>query len=98
MEKTGMPKTSTVFVRVDPKLKENVDRVFKELGLTSAQTITLFYRQVELRQGLPFSVRLPNPNVDTVRAIEDAKNRRNLETFNDTDALFEDLDISIWVK
>ncbi len=88
-----MPKTSTVSVRVDPKLKENAERVFKELGLTSAQAITLFYRQVELHQGLPFSVKLPKPNTETAQAIEDAKNHRNLETFNDTDELFKDLGI-----
>jgi DNA-damage-inducible protein J len=85
-----MAKTSTVSARVDPELKENVERVFKELGLTSAQAITLFYHQVELQRGLPFSVKLPNPNSDTVKAIEDAKRSRNLETFNDAETLFKD--------
>ncbi|MCB0184303.1 MAG: type II toxin-antitoxin system RelB/DinJ family antitoxin, partial [Caldilineaceae bacterium] len=33
--------------------------VFQALGLTSSQAITLFYRQVQLQQGLPFAVRLP---------------------------------------
>lgn len=88
-----MPKTSNVSVRVDPQLKENVEQIFNELGLTSAQAITLFYRQVELQRGLPFSVKLPKPNTETTQAINDAKNRRNLETFNNTDELFGDLNI-----
>ncbi len=88
-----MPKTSNVSVRVDPQLKENVEQIFNELGLTSAQAITLFYRQVELQRGLPFSVKLPKPNTETTQAIDDARNRRNLETFGSTDELFKDLNI-----
>jgi DNA-damage-inducible protein J len=88
-----MAKTSTISARIDPKLKENAERIFNNLGLTTAQAITLFYRQVELQHGLPFSVKFPNPNTETINALKDAKNRRNLETFNDPDSLFEDLDI-----
>ncbi len=88
-----MIKTSNISVRIDPKLKEDVERIFDALGLTSAQAITLFYRQVELQRGLPFSVKLPKPNAETTQALGDAKNRRNLETFNDPDELFADLDI-----
>ena len=39
-----MPKTQTISARVDPELKENVEMIFNELGLTSSQAITLFYK------------------------------------------------------
>jgi len=55
-----MPKTGIISARVDPKLKHSAERVFKELGLTTTQAITLFYKQVELERGLPFAVRVPN--------------------------------------
>jgi len=54
-----MTKTFTISARIDPELKNNVDQVFKDLGLTAAQAITLFYKQVELQQGLPFNVKIP---------------------------------------
>jgi DNA-damage-inducible protein J len=87
----GMTKTSTISARIDPELKNNVDQVFKDLGLTTAQAITLFYKQVELQHGLPFSVKIPTET--TKKALEDARLRRNLETFNSADDLFNDLGI-----
>lgn len=86
-----MTKTSTISARIDPQLKDRVDQVFKDLGLTTAQAITLFYKQVEFQHGLPFSVKIPT---DTTRkALEDARQRRNLETFDKAEDLFEDLGI-----
>lgn len=55
-----MLKSAMIRARMDPDLKEEVERVFAELGLTTTQAITLFYQQVKLNQGLPFSVRIPN--------------------------------------
>ena len=86
-----MAKTSTISARIDPELKNKVDQVFKDLGLTAAQAITLFYKQVELQHGLPFNVKIPNET--TMKALEDAKLRRNLETFNNAEDLYEDLGI-----
>ena len=86
-----MTKTSTISARIDPELKTRVDQVFKDLGLTAAQAITLFYKQVEFQHGLPFSVRLPNET--TQKALEDARQRRHLETFSNAEDLFEDLGI-----
>lgn len=55
-----MLKSAMIRARMDPDLKEEVELVFAELGLTTTQAITLFYQQVKLNQGLPFSVRIPN--------------------------------------
>jgi DNA-damage-inducible protein J len=87
----NMTKTSTISARIDPELKIRVEQVFKDLGLTTAQAITLFYRQVELQHGLPFSVKIPTET--TLQALEDARLRRNLGTFNSADDLFKDLGI-----
>jgi DNA-damage-inducible protein J len=51
----------------------------------------LFYRQVELERGLPFAVRVPNEV--TVEALEQARTRQGLESFNTLDDLLEDLGI-----
>jgi DNA-damage-inducible protein J len=86
-----MPKTAVVTARMDPDLKHDAEEVFRELGLTTTQAITLFYKQVELERGLPFAVRLPN---DVTReALEQARTRQELDSFNTLDDLFEDLGI-----
>ncbi len=86
-----MPKTAVISARIDPDLKRDAEAVFDALGLTATQTITLFYRQVELINGLPFQVRLPNEATRT--ALEEAQTRQNLESFDTLDDLFEDLEI-----
>ncbi len=86
-----MAKTTTISARIDPKVKKRAEHVFRELGLTSSQAITLFYKQVELQQGLPFIVRIPNDL--TMDALEDARSRSNIESFNSMGDLFDDLGI-----
>ena len=54
----------------------------------------LFYKQVELHQGLPFSVELPKiPNEETLEAIREAEKPETLCSFETPEALFEELDI-----
>ncbi len=86
-----MPKTAVISARIDPELKQGAEEVFHELGLTTTQAITLFYKQVELERGLPFAVRVPND--ETVAALEQARTRDGLENFNTLDDLFDDLGI-----
>ena len=86
-----MPKTAVISARIEPELKQGAEEVFRELGLTASQAITLFYRQVELERGLPFAVRVPNDM--SVEALEQARTRQQLESFNTLDDLFDDLQI-----
>lgn len=86
-----MAKTTTISARIDPDTKKQAERVFRELGISSSQAITLFYKQVELQQGLPFIVKIPNSL--TAEALESARTRSNLDSFNTVDDLFEDLGI-----
>lgn len=60
-----MSKTAVITTRVDPKLKAEVEQILAQLGMTTAQAITMFLKQVELNQGLPFTPRLPQR--DTAR-------------------------------
>lgn len=86
-----MPKTAVISARIDRETKHGAEAVFKELGLTATQAITLFYKQVELERGLPFMVRVPNDV--TVEALEQARTRQGLESFNTLADLFVDLGI-----
>ena len=86
-----MAKTTTISARIDPEIKKRAEQIFRELGLTSSQAITLFYKQVELQQGLPFIVKIPNTL--TAETLEAARLRENLENYNTAEDLFEDLGI-----
>ena len=88
---SNMAKSTTISARIDPTTKKQAERVFKELGITSSQAITLFYKQVELQQGLPFIVKIPNAL--TAETLEAARSRSDLENFNTVEDLFDDLGI-----
>ena len=81
-----MSKTETIRARMEPELKKEAEEVLKALGLNATQAITLFYRQIALRKGLPFDVRLPN--AETRRAMEDARTERGLKEWDSPEALF----------
>ena len=86
-----MNKTSTIRARVEPDLKDKAEHIFKQLGLTTTQAITLFYKQVELKQGLPFDVAIPNKI--TRKTFSDTDAGRDLVICNDTDDMFKKLGV-----
>jgi len=74
-----MSKTAMIRARTDAHLKEKVERIFEELGMNTTDAINIFYRQVLLTHGLPFDVKIPNS--ETRKAMKDAREQRNLESF-----------------
>ena len=75
-----MAKTAMIRARVEPDLKKDAETLLEKLGMTPTEAITLFYKQVKLHRGLPFSVRIPNK--ETRRAIRETRAGKNLETFD----------------
>lgn len=86
-----MSKTAMVRARIEPALKQKAQRVFDRLGLSATQAITLFYRQVELRNGLPFDVVVPNPT--TLKTWEDTDAGRDLVVCENAEDMFQKLGI-----
>jgi DNA-damage-inducible protein J len=86
-----MSKDATVRARIQPDLKKRVEAMFGKLGLSTTEAITLFYRQVDLRKGLPFDVVIPNKT--TRKTLEDTDAGRNLILCKDADDMFKKLGI-----
>ncbi|MCA1795601.1 MAG: type II toxin-antitoxin system RelB/DinJ family antitoxin [Desulfotignum sp.] len=86
-----MSKTSTIRARIEPDLKGKAEYIFKELGLTTTQAITLFYKQVELKKGLPFDIAIPNKT--TRKTFSDTDAGRDIVICKDTDDMFNKLGI-----
>jgi DNA-damage-inducible protein J len=80
-----MAKTETIRARVEPELKRDAEAVLKALGLNASEAITLFYRQVALRRGLPFEIKLPNET--TRAAMRDALDGKDLTEWSDLEEL-----------
>jgi len=86
-----MAKTGTIRARIEPRLKQEVEKLFEEMGLTTTEAITLFYRQVKLRNGLPFNIVIPNKTTEKV--FKDTDVKRNLIRCEDADDMFDKLGI-----
>jgi len=76
-----MSKTATIRARVEPGLKKEVENILSCLGLTASEAIHLLYRQIKLRQALPFEVGIPNHlTTQTLRASKAGKNVKHFES------------------
>jgi len=80
-----MAKTEQLNVRMDPEVKASAEAVFRELGLTPTQAITLFYHQVSLQQGLPFALKIPN--AETQAAMREVQERCDLNLYDTSEDL-----------
>jgi len=85
-----MNRTATVRARVEPDLKNDVERLLHRLGMTTTEAITMFYSQIRLRQGLPFPVEIPNTT--TRKTFEATDRGEDINTFDSLEAMFEELD------
>ncbi|MDR1706170.1 MAG: type II toxin-antitoxin system RelB/DinJ family antitoxin [Clostridiales bacterium] len=93
MEKS---KTGRISVRVNSKLKEQVENIFEDLGMTTSQAITLFFNQVLVHDGIPFELRRDITrlsNADSLALIEriESGEEKLVGPFNSVEALMSSL-------
>ncbi len=85
--------TTNLNIRIDEDLKKSAEQIFSELGLTMSAALTVFLRQTVRYNGIPFEMRLETPNDETIQAIDDVNNNRNMsKAFSSVHELMEDLD------
>lgn len=83
-------KTTTVTVRLDPKVKSKALKVLDKLGITTSQAVSMYFTQISEEQGLPFRPHIPN--AETERVIQEAQAGINLHTAKDFDDLLAQLE------
>ena len=54
-----MNKSTNLYVRVEPDVKENAEMILTQLGIPMSNAVGMFLKQVVLRRGIPFDVTLP---------------------------------------
>lgn len=72
-------KTAKVNVRIEPKLKKEADRILDALGLSTADAIRVFLKQIVYRRKIPFDVSIPNRA--TQKAMAQARKSKHLKTY-----------------
>jgi len=68
-------------------LKEEVETFFHQLGLSTTEAINIFYKQVQLRKGLPFNVVMPNKT--TEKTFKDTDAEKSLSRCQSVDDMFD---------
>jgi len=74
-------KETYVRARIDEQLKSDAEHILDRLGMTTTEAIRLFFNQVRLRKGIPFTLRLEEDNSDILMPVE--KRQAMLDSFYD---------------
>lgn len=89
-----MAKT-TMNIRIEPKLKRDVEDVLSDLGLTISEAVTLYLKQIVFTDSIPLEIKRPRYSKDFLEAIEEAeemeKHPENCKSFETVEEFMEDL-------
>ncbi|OIP81440.1 type II toxin-antitoxin system antitoxin, RelB/DinJ family [Candidatus Peregrinibacteria bacterium CG22_combo_CG10-13_8_21_14_all_44_10] len=70
-------KTAMIRARMKPELKNKAETILESLGLKPTEAITMFYTQIVLKKGVPFSLDLETEdtsgNYTSVSSDDDLK-------------------------
>ena len=84
-----MLESATIHTRIEPEVKSQVDSILNELGISTSEAINLYFRQIIRYRGIPLDLRIPN--AETVEAIKEAEQRKDLHRCESLDQLFKKL-------
>lgn len=84
-----MAKSEMIRARIEPGLKEEVTSIFKTLGLSTTEAITMFYKMVKLKNGIPFELKIPNSK--TKKVFKETDDGKNLREWNNADEFFKNM-------
>ena len=82
-----MNKSAVIHARIEPETKSLAERILHKLGVSPTEAIRMFYRQIALRRGLPFSVEIPNAL--TRATLEKSRKGKDVEEHDSLDSMFE---------
>lgn len=92
-----MRKTEVYQVRLDSQEKKLAFAVFKQLGISPAQAVRLFFKQVVLTKSIPFAIENQNINMEQLLKLRKSKANQTTEDSasnhleDDHEDLFEEL-------
>ena len=86
-------KTASVNIRIQENIKEQAEKILSQLGLSRAVAIDLFYRQIIMNNGIPFSLTVPKQQVP----IRDTMSEEEFHTMMNKECnMLKIMDHKIW--
>ena len=67
-----MAKTDNLNIRIEPELKKEVEKTLNDLGMNIADAVTVFLKQVVMTNSIPFMIKKPKYNEETIEALKEA--------------------------
>ena len=89
-----MAKTDTLHIRIEPKVKTEAENTLNDLGMSITDAVNIFLHQVILSDGIPFEIKKPKLNKETLEALAEAKillKDPNAKHFDTMEELMENL-------
>lgn len=86
-----MQKNAIIHTRINADLKAGAEHILESIGISSSEAIRLFYKQIELHNGIPFDVRIPNKL--TTETLHKSEHGEEVHQARDANDLFGQLDI-----
>lgn len=74
-----MPRTSNVFARIEPEIKEQAESILGQLGIPMSNAIGLFLRQVVIQQGIPFDLKLVQRRLISIGSLSEEEFNAEIE-------------------
>ncbi len=83
-------------MRMNKQKKTSLEELYGNLGMTLAEAVNIFFEKSLMEGGIPFDVRVPKYNKETVSAINEAKDimagKMDAKTYGSVKELFKELD------
>jgi len=88
-----MAKTSSMYIRIDPQVKSDVEAIYAQYGMSITDAINIFLYTSRNIGGLPFDLRPPVLNTETLEAIREGNEiiKSGKGRFNNADDLLGEL-------
>ena len=68
-----MSATATITFRTDPELKADVEEILEDIGMNLSTAFNIFVRQSLRDGGIPFEIKMDQPNKETMAAMLEAE-------------------------
>ena len=83
-------------MRMNRQKKSDLEALYSRLGMTLPEAVNIFFEKSLMEGGIPFDVRIPKYNKDTIAAINEAKDimsgKVEVKTYSSAKELFDELD------
>lgn len=87
-------------IRMDAEVKKRAEILFSEIGMNMTTAINIFLKQAIRENGIPFELKINQPNTETMEAISEGEKiiKEGKTRFDTADEMFADLGIWFMLK